>query len=133
MSSLEIVWSIDTRQHLGKAIPDQGDLNAILSILDSFFPRLSRLHLALKLNLPTLAPVQFEDMLKTPDVFIVRQASLRDPFTVSITSSAFKDLCETALDIAAGGERPRDFLDHQLWRYLSGKYAMAPKIWSASL
>ncbi|KAJ3526415.1 hypothetical protein NM208_g11202 [Fusarium decemcellulare] len=134
ISSLEVVWLVDTRQHLGKAIPRQDDLNAILFILDSIFPHLSRLHLALKLNLPTLAPVHLDDMLKTLDAFVVRRTNcLRDPFTVSITSSAFRELYKKVFNVASQGRRPFQVLDFQFWRYLDGRYAMAPRIRSPSL
>ncbi|KAH6949726.1 hypothetical protein BKA56DRAFT_606815 [Ilyonectria sp. MPI-CAGE-AT-0026] len=63
MSFLETVWSIGIRQYLDREIPDQGDLNAILSILNSFFPRLSRSHSTLKLDHPTSAPVHFDGMV----------------------------------------------------------------------
>ncbi|KAF4986288.1 hypothetical protein FGRMN_10906 [Fusarium graminum] len=126
MSSLEIVWTINTRQHLGKAYPRQDELNQILTILDDSFPHLKRLSLGINVNRDTQAFVDFSDMIKTTDTFVSRRTNhLTKPVEVSITSSAYEEWYETVFTkeykkIHGWG------VGYLYWRYLSGENAHAP-------
>ncbi|KAF4334531.1 hypothetical protein FBEOM_11638 [Fusarium beomiforme] len=62
ITSLEIIWFVDSDYISGKNVPRKKDLNTILMILDDHFPSLSRLNLALKLGLPKDAPTQLEHL-----------------------------------------------------------------------
>jgi hypothetical protein len=130
ITSLEAVRLIDTTVRSGKSIPQQRDLNEILSVLDLHFPRLQRLKLALKLRLYEKIPVQLDEMIKTLDSFVARRSQhLLEPITISLASWAFEQLnSEARRETALHGALPRNRLRHKVWRYLDGKYGFASNV-----
>ncbi|VTT81077.1 unnamed protein product [Fusarium fujikuroi] len=99
---LEVVWSVGTHEHQGRVARNQDELEKILYILDTQFPSLSSLHLGIRIDLPNVQMVNnrtirqrayLEEMLRRLDEFVKqRKSCLRKPFTVSITTSAWRDL-----------------------------------------
>lgn len=75
VTSLEVVWLLDTYEHSGVAIPRQNGLDVILSIPNSAFLQLKNLNLALKVKLPSKMPVYLDDMIKTLDSFVAHRTS----------------------------------------------------------
>ncbi|KAM0350173.1 hypothetical protein ACHAPU_003338 [Fusarium lateritium] len=127
ISSLEIVWTLNTRQHLGKAYPRLDELNQILTILGDSFPHLRSLSLGLNVNRPTEAFIDFGDMIKTIDPFVSRRTKhLTKPVEISITSSAYREWYDSLFT----KEYKKWAESYQYWRYLGGENAIAP--WSTN-
>lgn len=106
ISSLEVVFWLDTDKQQGKAFPNLQQLEKDLLILDTYFPSLLRLHVGLRLDLPIIEdnrtsikrrPAHVLDMLQCVDAFVKRRCKqsefrqLRDPLLLSIPQSAYKD------------------------------------------
>ncbi|KAL6924025.1 hypothetical protein FSST1_001299 [Fusarium sambucinum] len=131
MTSLEVVWLIDSNICSGKSILKQRDLDTILSILDTHFPRLQRLNLALKLRLYERIPVEIDDMIKTLDSFVARRAQyLLEPITISLASWAFERLYGEVLQMVIEEKGlvssiSHNWLRYKVWRYLDGRYDLA--------
>jgi hypothetical protein len=131
MTSLEVVWLIDSNVNSGESIPEQRDLDHIISILDTHFPRLQRLNLALKLNLYQKVPVKLDEMIKTLDSFVARRAQyLLEPITISLASWAFEQLHGEVLQMfkeekGLDSKVPQNWLRYKVWRYLDGRYDVA--------
>ncbi|EEU37421.1 uncharacterized protein NECHADRAFT_86237 [Fusarium vanettenii 77-13-4] len=113
ISSLEISWNIGAHEHEGIIFLNQDDLESILTILFSHFPALRSLHLALKMQVNIQLPVHLGATLRVLDSF-VRNTNLK--FTVSVTSSVFRQLYRTVRGGITGGNLL--FSDYQLWRHL---------------
>ncbi|RGP69216.1 hypothetical protein FLONG3_7852 [Fusarium longipes] len=130
VTSLEVVWLIDSKVHSGVSIPQQGDLDEILGILDLHFPRLHRLKLAIKLRLYAKIPVQLDEMINTLDAFVARRVQhLQEPITISLASWAFEQLYgEVVRKKQPDTTFWQDYLRYKLWRDLNGKYAFASRI-----
>jgi hypothetical protein len=131
MTSLEVVWLIDSNVNSGESIPEQRDLDHIISILDTHFPRLQRLNLALKLNLYQKVPVKLDEMIKTLDSFVARRAQyLLEPITISLASWAFEQLHGEVFQMfkeekGLDSKVPQNWLRYKVWRYLDGRYDVA--------
>lgn len=106
ISSLEVVFWLETYEQQGKAFPNLQQLEKDLLILDTRFPSLLSLHLGLRLDLPIIEdtrtnikrrPAYVLDMLQSIDAFLKRRCDkpefghLRDPLLLSISQSAYKD------------------------------------------
>ncbi|KAF5536909.1 hypothetical protein FNAPI_11588 [Fusarium napiforme] len=106
ISSLEVVFWLDTDEQQGKAFPNLHRLEKDLLILDTYFPSLLRLHVGLRLDLPIIEdnrtsikrrPAHVLHMLQCVDAFVKRRCEqsefgqLRDPLLLSIPQSAYKD------------------------------------------
>ncbi|WJG36177.1 uncharacterized protein FOBCDRAFT_206778 [Fusarium oxysporum Fo47] len=106
ISSLEVVFWLETYEQQGKAFPNLQQLEKDLLILDTHFPSLLGLHLGLRLDLPIIEdtrtnikrkPAYVLDMLQSIDAFLKRRCDkpefghLRDPLLLSISQSAYKD------------------------------------------
>ncbi|CAG9990370.1 unnamed protein product [Clonostachys byssicola] len=127
ISSLEISWDTGVHEHEGTVFLNQDDLKSILTILSSHFPSLRFLHLALKMQVNIQLPVRLGATLRVLDSFI-RNKSLK--FTVSVTSSVFRQLYRTVREEITGGKGPYDFSDYQLWRHLVGTFELVPWRWT---
>ncbi|KAH7186665.1 hypothetical protein BKA60DRAFT_588221 [Fusarium oxysporum] len=106
ISSLEVVFWLETYEQQGKAFPNLQQLEKDLLILDTHFPSLLSIHLGLRLDLPIIEdnrtnikrrPAYVLDMLQSIDAFLKRRGDkpefghLRDPLLLSISQSAYKD------------------------------------------
>ncbi|KAG8666728.1 hypothetical protein FPOAC1_011543 [Fusarium poae] len=126
MTSLEVVWLIDSEIRSRVSVPQHSDLNQILSILDTHFPKLQRLNLALKLKLYDILPVEMEEMVKTLDLFVARRGQyLQEPITVSLASWAFEQLVREVYRMAMEERgldsfKSQSWLRHKVWHYLDG-------------
>jgi hypothetical protein len=133
ITSLEIVLWLDTREHQGKAFPNQQQLEKDLLILNTHFPHLLSLHLGLRLDLPIIEdtgtkikrrPANLSNMLRSIDTFVKRRSDLpefaqfRDPFLLSISQSAYKDFENEVRDNDRYYVRKSGV---QVWRPLSPK------------
>ena len=134
ITSLEVVWLVDTYLRAGKSIPRQDDLNEILSVLDSNFPKLRRLNLSIQLKLYEKIPVHLNDMIKTLDAFVVRRAQhLVEPFTIGIASWAYEQLFREVSSMhqeknTLDGTHMQDKVKHKMWRNLDGNYEFASNV-----
>ncbi|KAF4426139.1 hypothetical protein F53441_14144 [Fusarium austroafricanum] len=132
--SLEVVWSIGTHKHRCKAAPNQKDVDEVLHILDTHFTNLISLHLGLQLDLRTLRWVEgqtvirrqtaYLDMFQILDAFVQSRTDgrqdivqFRDPFTLSITTYAFTNICEEIEDRDGNHQQVKD-LGVKVWRRL---------------
>ncbi|KAH7472823.1 hypothetical protein FOMA001_g11848 [Fusarium oxysporum f. sp. matthiolae] len=129
ITSLEIIWLVDSDYRSGKNVARENDLNTILLILDNHFPSLKRLNLALKLGLPKDAPAQLEHLFEILDGFFIRHLSdrMREPFAVSISYVAYKGF-EREI-VRAQGYKGQVF-HWQIWRFFGGEYALPQVPWS---
>ncbi|KAI1008734.1 hypothetical protein LB504_002013 [Fusarium proliferatum] len=106
ISSLEVMFRLDTDRQQGKAFPNLQQLEQDLLILDTHFPSLLRLHIGLRLDLPIIEdnrtsikrrPAHLLGMLQSIDKFVKRRHEqpqfdqLRDPLLLSIPQSAYED------------------------------------------
>ncbi|KAH7187451.1 hypothetical protein BKA60DRAFT_587781, partial [Fusarium oxysporum] len=100
---------------VGKNLPREKDLNAILLILDNHFPSLKKLNLALKLGLSKDAETQFKYLFVILDEFFIRHVSdrMREPFAVSVSYAAYEM-----------------FFHWQIWRFFGGEYVLPQKPWT---
>lgn len=134
ITSLEIVWLVDTYIRAGKSIPRQDDLDEILSILDSNFPQLRRLSLSVQLKLYEQIPVHLNDMVETLDAFVVRRAEyLVEPITIGIASWAYEQLFSEVCNMhqkknGLDWTHMQDKVKYKMWRYLDGNYDFASNI-----
>ncbi|KAF5549995.1 hypothetical protein FMEXI_4001 [Fusarium mexicanum] len=124
--ALEIIWFVETDVCIGKNLPRERDLNAILRILDRYFPDLKRLNLALKLGLSKNVETHVHWLFDTLDSFFIRRVSdcMREPFAVSIPFAVYAELRR---EIArAQGHEGRTF-HWQIWRFFGGEYVLPQK------
>jgi hypothetical protein len=134
ITSLEVVWSVDTYLRAGKSIPRQDDLDEILFILDSNFPQLRRLNLSVQLKLYEKIPVHLNNMIKTLDEFVVRRAQyLVEPITLGLASWAYEELFSevSKMQLKKDGldeTHIQDKVKYKMWRYLDGNYDFASNV-----
>ena len=134
ITSLEVLWLVDTYLRAGKSIPRLDDLNEILSVLDSNFPQLGHLNLSVQLKLYEKIPVHLNEMIKTLDAFVDRRAQfLVEPITIGIASWAYEQLFSEISNMHAqkfnlDGTYMRDKVKHKMWRNLDGNYDFASNV-----
>ncbi|KAH7180006.1 uncharacterized protein B0J16DRAFT_348041 [Fusarium flagelliforme] len=134
ITSLEVVWLVDTYLRAGKSIPRQDNLDEILSILDSNFPQLRRLNLSIQLKLYDQIPVHLNDLIETLDAFVVRRAQyLVEPITFGIASWAYELLFREVFNMHEkkkhlDNKHMQDKVKYKMWRYLDGNYDFASNV-----
>ncbi|KAG4273148.1 hypothetical protein FPRO04_09985 [Fusarium proliferatum] len=131
ITSLEIIWSVETDACKGKDIPHEKDLKAILLILDNHFPSLKRLNLALKLGLSKGGETEFGHIFAILDDFFNRHTSdrMQEPFAVSISYAAYVELRR---EIIRSQGHEGDTFHWQIWRSFDGEYVLPQKPWTGA-
>ncbi|KAF5566510.1 hypothetical protein FPHYL_3735 [Fusarium phyllophilum] len=128
IKSLEIIWFVETDVCIGKNLPRDKDLNAILLVLDNHFPNLKRLNLALKLGLSKNVETHYQYLFDILDTFFMRRVSdcMRKPFAVSIPYTVYVEMRREI--VCAQRHEGRTF-HWQIWRTLGGEYVLPEKPW----
>lgn len=131
ITSLEIIWSVETDVCKNKNLPRDKDLKAILLILDNHFPSLKRLNLALKLGLSKGGETEFGHIFATLDDFFIRHVSdrMQEPFAVSISYAAYVELRR---EIIRSQGHEGDTFHWQIWRSFDGEYVLPQKPWTGA-
>ncbi|KAF5252511.1 hypothetical protein FANTH_2405 [Fusarium anthophilum] len=124
--SLEIIWFVETDVCIGKNLPRERDLNAILRILDRHFPDLKRLNLALQLGLSKKVETHVHWLFDTLDSFFIRRVfdCMREPFAVSIPFAVYIELRR---EIARVQGHEGNVFHWQIWRFFGGEYVLPHK------
>ncbi|KAF5695616.1 hypothetical protein FDENT_241 [Fusarium denticulatum] len=126
--SLEIIWFVETDVCIGKSLPRDKDLNAILLTLDNHFPKLKRLNLALKLGLSKNVETHYQYLFDILDKFFMRRVSdsIQEPFAVSIPYTVY---VEMRREIVRAQHHEGNVFHWQIWRSFGGEYVLPQKPW----